>query len=161
MSASSSGDPLASPAPPWVHLLVGRDDAPAGLPPSPPGFVVRALDGRRCLTKRALLDEMARALGFPAHFGRTWDALEDCLTDLEWLPGTGYRLVIFAADRLLARDPVAYPALIALLEDVGRAWAFTATGHPGRSAVPFHTVLVVAADRLAARATWLAPRLSG
>ena len=57
------------------------------LPASPPGFVVRTVDGRRGRTKRALLDELARVLAFPAHFGRTWDALEDCLTDLGWLPG--------------------------------------------------------------------------
>ena len=97
--------------------------------------MVRTLDGRRCRTKRALLDELARVLGFPAHFGRTWDALEDCLTDLGWLPGAGYRLVVLAADRLLAREPAGYATFVALLEDVGRAWATAATGHPGRGAV--------------------------
>jgi hypothetical protein len=123
--------------------------------------VVRTLDGRRCRTKRALLDEIARAFGFPAYFGRTWDALEDCLTDLGWLPGAGYRLILGAADRLLARDPASYVTLVALLEDVGRAWATGETGHPGRSAVPFHTVLVVTAGRLATRPNWGVPRLIG
>jgi RNAse (barnase) inhibitor barstar len=152
-------DRLASPAPPWVHLLVAGGDAPRTLPAPPPGFVVRTLDGRRGRTKRALLDEIARVLAFPAHFGRTWDALEDCLTDLEWLPAPGYRLVIPAADRLLARRPADYATFVALLEDVGRAWATGKTGHPGRSVVPFHTVLVVATDRLPVRPDWGAPLL--
>jgi hypothetical protein len=147
---------LASPTPPWVHLLPAEDSA-AALSPVPRGFREQTLDGRRCRTKRALLDELARVLGFPAHFGRTWDALEDCLTDLGWLPGAGYRLVVLAADRLLARDPAGYATFIALLEDVGRAWATAATGHPERGAIPFHTVLVVPARRLDTRPSWGVP----
>lgn len=161
MSSPSPADRLASPAPPWVHLLVAGDDGPETLPAPPSGFVVWTLDGRRCRTKRALLDELARVLGFPAHFGRTWDALEDCLTDLDWLPGDGYGLVIMSAHRLLARDPAEYATFVALLEDVGRAWATAATGHPGRSAVPFHAVLVVPASRLGARPSWGVPPLPG
>jgi RNAse (barnase) inhibitor barstar len=161
MAASPLGDRLASLTPPWVHLWVADDDARATLPAPPPGFAARTLDGRRGRTKRTLLDEMARVLAFPAHFGRSWDALEDCLTDLTWLPATGYRLEIGVADRVLARDPRGYATLIALLEDVGRAWATGATGHPGRPAVPFHTVLVVTAARLNARPSWGVPTLVG
>ena len=161
MSSPSPADRFVSTAPPWVHLLVAGHDAPGTLPAPPPGFVVRTLDGRRCRTKQALLDELARVLGFPAHFGRTWDALEDCLTDLGWLPGAGYRLIVLAADRLLAGNPAEYATLVALLEDVGRAWATATTGHPGRSAVPFHTVLVVPAHRLGVRPSWGVPRLAG
>ena len=154
MSAAPTADRLATVAPPWVHLLVTGDDEPPALPPPPPGVVVRTLDGGRCRTKRTFLAEIARVLGFPAHFGGTWDALEDCLTDLEWLPGAGYRVVILAADRLLAREPASYATLVALLADVGRAWGSGATGHPGRRPVPFHTVLVVPAARRSARADW-------
>jgi RNAse (barnase) inhibitor barstar len=161
VSPGSIADRLASTGPPWVHLLVGDDRAPGRLPPPASGFVEAALDGRRCSTKRALLDEVAHVLGFPAYFGRTWDALEDCLTDLAWVPASGYRLVIAAADRLLARSPGQYATFVALLEDVGRAWGAAATGHPGRGQVAFHTVLVVSPDRLAARRNWRAARLDG
>jgi hypothetical protein len=133
---------------------VAGDDEATALPASPPDVVVRILDGRRCRTKRALLAEMARVLGFPTYFGATWDALEDCLTDLEWLPARGYRLIILDADRLLARAPADYATLVALLEDVGRAWGTRATGHAGREAVAFHTVLVVPASRRDARPDW-------
>jgi hypothetical protein len=161
VSRPSPTDPLAAVTAPWVHLLVAADAVPPALPPPPPGVVVRTLDGGRCRTKRALLAEMAHALAFPAHFGGTWDALEDCLTDLEWLPGTGYRLIVRAADRLLAREPASYATLIALLQDVGRAWGTEATGHPGRGPVAFHTVLVVPPHRRNARAHWGAVPLAG
>jgi hypothetical protein len=148
---------LASPRGPWVHLLVARDAA-AALPPPPDGFVRRDLAGARCATRDALLDAIAGALAFPAHFGRNWDALEDCLTDLSWLPARGYWLVVTAADRLLAGEAEGYRTFIDLLGDVGRAWGRRATGHPGRPAVPFHTVLIAGPARLGARADWrLAP----
>jgi hypothetical protein len=153
-----SPDPLAHPSPPWVHLLV-TDDQEA-VPPAPPGFAVRTLQGGRCRTKARLLDELARALAFPPHFGQSWDALEDCLTDLEWLPAAGYRLVVVAADRLLARDPAAYATFVALVRDVGAAWGTAATGHPGRGPVPFHTILVVPPRRRDARPDWGAAPLA-
>src|SRR5262249_40937210 len=114
MAASSVAERLASPAAPWVHLWVGEDETRAARPAPAPGFVVRSLDGARCRTKRTLLDEMARVLAFPAYFGRSWDALEDCLTDLSWLPGAGYVLVVTRAERLLRRQPVEYRTLIDL-----------------------------------------------
>jgi RNAse (barnase) inhibitor barstar len=145
--------------PPWVHLLeVGAGELDLG-PGLPPEFVLRRIDGRRCRTKAALLKELAGALAFPEHFGRNWDALEDCLTDLDWLPARGYLLLFSRADALLAGREEDYATLTDLLESVGRAWATRQTGHPGRAPVPFHTVLAVSRARLTSRADWRAPRL--
>jgi|SRR6516225_5216366 RNAse (barnase) inhibitor barstar len=44
--------------------------------------------------KKGFLGHVAKALSFPAWFGGNWDALNDCLTDLSWLPATtGYVLL--------------------------------------------------------------------
>jgi hypothetical protein len=43
--------------------------------------------------KEELLDNIAAALAFPSWFGRNWDALEDCLTDLSWREAPGYLLL--------------------------------------------------------------------
>jgi RNAse (barnase) inhibitor barstar len=148
-----------TPDPPWVHLLVvepGKSDIP---PEPPPGFVYRRIDGRQCRTKIALLKLLARTLAFPSHFGRNWDALEDCLTDLGWLPADGYLLVFSHADALLAGRESDYATLIDLLDSVGQAWATQQTGHPGRPPIPFHTLLAVPRSRLGGRASWRAPRL--
>lgn len=44
--------------------------------------------------KASLLERLGRALEFPHWYGGNWDALEDCLTDLSWRPGTGHLLMI-------------------------------------------------------------------
>lgn len=47
--------------------------------------------------KEALMRNIATALRFPDWFGANWDALEDCLSDLSWLPANGYVLVFEGA----------------------------------------------------------------
>lgn len=55
----------------------------------------RTADLAGATTKDALFDATATALDFPAYFGRNWDALHDCLVDLEWLPpAAGYALTL-------------------------------------------------------------------
>jgi hypothetical protein len=59
------------------------------------------LRGARMRTKQALLEEWAAALQFPAHFGGTWDALRDALSDLSG----GGTILVLEADQLLQDDP--------------------------------------------------------
>jgi RNAse (barnase) inhibitor barstar len=52
--------------------------------PSAPG--TRRIDVPAHLaTKAELLDFLAKAFPLPAYFGHNWDALEECLLDLDWL----------------------------------------------------------------------------
>lgn len=62
-------------------------------------FARIALESAR--TKDALLKAIARELAFPAWFGDNWDALEDCLTDLE---GDGHVLLFTGAEGLPAEE---------------------------------------------------------
>jgi RNAse (barnase) inhibitor barstar len=47
-------------------------------------IVVRVPAGIR--SKQKLLNVLADKLRFPRYFGHNWDALEECLRDLSWLP---------------------------------------------------------------------------
>jgi hypothetical protein len=50
------------------------------------------INGTFVKSKADFLQAVAKALMFPDYFGNNWDALEDCLTDLDWL--TDDRLIL-------------------------------------------------------------------
>jgi hypothetical protein len=117
-------DVLASTDPPHVHLAVVKPgEDVAVLLAAPPSFVARAIDGRRCRTKAALLDALAHAFALPAATGRNWDAIEEALADLEWLPARGYILIVSDADVLLEARPTVAP--------LSRCWRTSAENGPG------------------------------
>src|SRR5262245_24368398 len=154
-------DQLRSAKPPWVYLVVlDRGEKPESVLAVPPGFAVRTIDGRRGRSKRGLLAELARALEFPADSGRNWDAFEEMLADLEWLPAKGYLLIVTNADLLLVDDADDYETFIDIVKTVAKEWATPERGESARAAVAFHVCLVVGRGREDARADWLAPRLS-
>lgn len=57
------------------------------------GWAAHLLDGRTLTGRLDLFDRCAAELAFPAWFGRSWDALYDCLCDLSWLAGAGHVLL--------------------------------------------------------------------
>jgi hypothetical protein len=152
-------DHLRSTDPPWVELLVHRSgEDPLDALPELPGVAVRHVDGRRCRTKAGLLDEFARTLEFAAHFGRNWDAFEDCLNDLSWLEAEGYVIVVTSAHAVLAREePEEYETFVSILEAAGREWATPRTAGVPRAARPFHVLLAVTARNRARRLDWRVP----
>lgn len=89
-----------------------------------PNTVIRVVRGRRMQSKEHLLDEFAAALQFPLYFGRNWDAFEECMADLQWLPAKTYVLVISDAGSLLKMEPAnSIVVLFEILDRVSREWA--------------------------------------
>ena len=95
--------------PPYLHLLAATPSETCdfawslqGVPKRHP--VVRTVRGSKAQTTASLFDEIAAALQFPYYFGENWDALDECLTDLEWLPGSGFLVIFTEAQRLLERE---------------------------------------------------------
>ncbi len=56
-------------------------------------FVARA-NFTRPYTDKALFTEIADAFHFPDYFGHNWDALDECLADLDWIPSDNYVLFV-------------------------------------------------------------------
>jgi hypothetical protein len=73
------------------------------------------LRGSRMRTRAGLMDEWAAAAQFPPHFGGTWDALRDALSDL---PEGGIFLVLEADQLLQDAPPSEGETLFAVLHDV-------------------------------------------
>ena len=139
---------LQSTKAPWTSLLmVTAGQSAESLVRPPTGLALKIIKGRHCKTPSTLLDEFARALEFPDYFGHNWDALEECLTDLEWLPAKGYIVLITDAAHVLSHDDSEYETFLEILRDAGEAW--------GRQrATPFHVLFAVSEREKAMRAHW-------
>jgi len=141
--------------PPWITLCaLGPERHPESLVSPPAGFAVRLIDGRRCATKRDLFCEFARAMEFPSYFGQNWDAFEELLADLSWLPAAGYIILVTDAEHVLVRDDRDYATFLDVLETAGREWAAPPAGVRPRPPVPFHVIFTVAAENVAKRTDW-------
>lgn len=71
--------------------------------------------------------ELASCLRFPDWAGRNWDAVEDCLTDLSWLPPTPRLLILDGLPGSALRAPAWADMVVELAATAVRWWAFTAT----------------------------------
>ena len=146
---------LQSTKPPWTSLLVvtGGQRAESLVRP-PTEFALRIIQGAKCQTIAVLLTECARALDFPDYFGHNWDALEECLIDLEWLPAKGYVLLITDAGGVLPDDEEEYETFLEILRDAGEAWGSGQAGMGARRATPFHALFAVSERERAKRTHW-------
>jgi RNAse (barnase) inhibitor barstar len=146
---------LQSTKAPWTTLLmVTAGQRAESLVRPPTEFALRVIKGAKCQTTAGLLTECARALDFPDYFGHNWDALEECLTDLEWLPAKGYILLITDAAHVLANDEAEYETFLEILCDAGEAWGNGQAGMNARRATPFHVLFAVSEREKAKRAHW-------
>ena len=86
------------------------------------GYAFFHLEGRHIERKEHLLNHVANALHFPDQFGGNWDALEECLTDLEWVDAEGYLLYYDHIDGLLNAHPDQFETLVEVLRDAVASW---------------------------------------
>ena len=111
--------------------------------------------GGRCGRGPTCSTRSAAALQFPPYFGENADALDECLTDLEWLEADAYVLTVLDAVRVLDREGAeARHGFWEQLRDAAAEW--------GRNGKAFRVVAQCTADEEAGlRAGWSRPGLSG
>ena len=86
------------------------------------GFAFFHIEGKNIARKEQLLNHVATALHFPGDFGHNWDALEECLTDMEWVDADGYVIYYDHFDPLLAANPDQFDTLVEILRDAVASW---------------------------------------
>lgn len=91
------------------------------------GLFVAWIDGKRVTSKEEFLTVVAQALEFPGYYGRNWDAFDECIRDLEWLPARGYVLVLDEYQWLAQRDPENWTIALAILKEAATTWSRTDT----------------------------------
>ena len=139
---------LLSPEGPWLHQLVVSESGPLR-PRGPPrrnfhpGVTCRTVRGSKARSTQGLFDEFAAALQFPCYFGENWNAFDECLADLEWLPGDAHIFIISHAVHVLEDEPPG--SFVDFLELVERVARERSEARPddagGQGPKPFHVVL--------------------
>jgi RNAse (barnase) inhibitor barstar len=80
------------------------------------GLTLIRIDLKGLASKAGLLGRVARALNFPDWFGKNWDALNDCLTDLSWLDGPGWVIIFENSKHLAARKPQVFHSAVEVFQ---------------------------------------------
>ncbi|MEO6929283.1 MAG: barstar family protein [Casimicrobiaceae bacterium] len=73
-------------------------------------------------SKMALLDALAGSLAFPAHFGRNWDALADCLEDATLVGKHGAVVRIMHAGAYRSAHAQDWKTLEEILDEAAGFW---------------------------------------
>ena len=68
------------------------------------GFAVAHIRCKYCDELDAFFREISSALRFPYYFGNNWAALDECLTDLDWLSFSGILIVIDNYELMFRRE---------------------------------------------------------
>ena len=86
------------------------------------GFAYFHVEGKNIEKKEQLLNHVATALRFPGHFGHNWDALEECLIDMEWADADGYVIFYDHIDGLQAAHPDQFETFVEICRDAVASW---------------------------------------
>lgn len=137
----------------WSHLVVSSErdlDNFVGITRyAQTRSLVRIIRGQRCKTPHQLLQEWAAALQFPYYFGHNWDALDECLADLEWLldkprswPEKGFVFFVTNIDSALASRDDEFTIFMRILDTAAREWAtpIPPDSEWSRPGIPFRVV---------------------
>jgi hypothetical protein len=100
------------------------------------GLQVITVEGSGMLTHPHLLATLGRAFAFPDYYGPNYNALQECLRDLDWLRAPGYVLRVRDAEVLWRQSPEVAAGLV-------ETWLFCAEYWASLEApVPFHLLFL-------------------
>ena len=80
------------------------------------------IEGKLIARKEQLLNHVATALRFPSYFGGNWDALEECLADMEWVDAPGYVIYYDHIDALANEHPDQLQTFVEICRDAVASW---------------------------------------
>lgn len=111
--------------PPYLHIFVGdMTDCKKIYSLNELKDFLHLIESERCVTRPKLFSAISESFKFPDYFGHNWDAVDECLSDLEWLQKPQWILLFKDADQLLKKEKIKeFAILIELLNDVSKEWA--------------------------------------
>ncbi len=91
------------------------------------GTEIFYLDGREIRDKQSFLQKVAEVMRFPDYFGYNWDALEECITDLDWCPAARYILIYDYPEAFSKVEPEEWKLAYDILRSAVEYWQVTDT----------------------------------
>jgi RNAse (barnase) inhibitor barstar len=140
-------DLLFNPDGPAVSVLAATPSAVANYliawTPAHPGWDILRVRGTKSSDEATFFDELAAALQFPYYFGENWNAVWDCITDLNWLKGSSFLVVFDSAEHLLSESDRGFQFLLTVLTDAHERWHRETVdfGDEGPQPIAFQSVL--------------------
>lgn len=81
------------------------------------------VDGREVNDKASFIKAVGEALEFPGYSAKNWDAFEESMSDLSWLPSdNGYVILFDKAGVFETAQPKAFKTALDILGDVSKSW---------------------------------------
>lgn len=91
------------------------------------GVKVFYLDGRAINSKKSFFIKAAEVMQFPEYFGHNWDAFDECITDLEWVPAKRYVLIYNKPNLFAETNPLDWQIAYDTLQSAVDYWQSTDT----------------------------------
>ena len=91
------------------------------------GIEIFYLDGKQVFDKHSFLRKIATAMKFPDYFGQNWDALDECITDLDWCSAERYLLIYDQPNIFANAAPTEWQIAYDILRSAVAYWQATDT----------------------------------
>jgi RNAse (barnase) inhibitor barstar len=91
--------------------------------------------------KEHMLATIAKSLDFPDWFGHNFDALADCLADMEWKPADGYVVLLEHCDSIHGKAEEDFLSALQIFEQAANDWR--------EEGIPFWCLVEMQADGIA------------
>lgn len=99
------------------------------------GFLVRELDSSLIRDDESLFSIVSEALGFPDYFGSNWDAMDECLSELDLSSHSGFVLFCNNSSELWRYSTYSAGKFLSVWQSVAEIW--------GSEGKPFHLCFVI------------------
>lgn len=86
------------------------------------GLTLFYLDGELAPNEDAFLRNVAVAMSFPDYYGENWNALDECIQDLSWVPAAGYVLLYDGFERFARTDPAGWKIALDVFRTAIESW---------------------------------------
>lgn len=86
------------------------------------GYLVYRVDLRTARSREQMLQLVGEGMELPAWYGANYDALMDCLCDLNWVPAPGYVVILENCHNLNTLAAPEFNMMIDVFAEAANAW---------------------------------------